>query len=515
VNRKKAAWAGFLRCDFSGVIVLTVFFLYSRKCSNRKCGVRTTAEIAVKSDCRGVTMAKLWQKDYEVNTLIETFTAGRDYIVDRELVPSDCVASMAHARMLVSIGVLTEDEYAHIHRGLLEIIESNQQGEFTIDIQDEDCHTAIENYLVSTLAETGKRIHTGRSRNDQVLVALRLYTREVLFRIQKNLLQLSASLQQLARTHEFTPMPGRTHMQIAMPSSVGLWAAGFAEELLDCYRLLDTAASLNDQSPLGAAASYGVPLPLDRELVASLLGFDRVQRNVLYVNNARGKIASVVVDAVEQVMLTLSKLAQDVILFSMPEFGYFSLPDSLCTGSSIMPQKKNPDVLELIRAKAGSVSGLGSQIKNVIRSLPTGYNRDFQETKEPLFIALRTGLDCMRVMTLTVESLTVHPEKMKQGFVPEIYATDRALELVQEGMSFREAYRTVASSMDELKQRDPVESLKKRTATGSPGNLGLDALEQQIGEIGRKLEARQEQVSAAVHKLAGREVSLYNEQMVR
>ncbi len=453
-------------------------------------------------------MAKLWQKDYSVDKLVERFTVGADHLLDQELVLADCVASFAHAAMLASIKVLTQTEHEKITAALKKIITLKEKGSFPLTVAGEDCHTAIENFLVKEIGEAGKKIHTGRSRNDQVLTALRVYTREHLLLVQGALLTLADAFVSLARKNEFVPMPGRTHMQIAMPSSIGLWAAGFAEALVDDYDLIDTAYRINDQCPLGSAASYGVPLPLDREMTSSLLGFKKVQRNVLYANNSRGKIEAVVLDSVDQLMLSLSKQAEDLILYSMPEFGYFSLPPELCTGSSIMPQKKNPDLLELIRAKSAMVTGLTVQVKGVIRALPSGYNRDFQETKGPLITGMKTGLDSLRVMQLAVESLHIHKEKLLKGFVPEIFATDAAFDLVREGTSFRDAYRKVAAHPDTLSEYRAEEVLRLRVSTGAPGNLQLDQIEEIIEHNRTELEAKRRQTAVSIRLLLGEELRL-------
>ena len=418
-------------------------------------------------------MAKLWFKNYELNELLEKFTVGNDYILDQNLVVSDCLCSIAHIQMLAKIGVLTEDEFKALKKALLDIIKLSEKGKFQIKLSDEDCHTAIEGYLTAKLGDVGKKVHTGRSRNDQVLTATRFYAKTRLLQIIDRALDLEDSLIKFAEKNKNVPMPGRTHMQIAMPSSVGLWGAAFAEELLDDIAFLNAAYELNNRCPLGSAASYGVPLPLDRELTASLLGFADIQNNVLYANNSRGKIESMIADALEQLTLTYSKMAQDLIIFSMPEFGYFSLPAQLCSGSSIMPQKKNPDGLELLRGKAASMAGYCAGMKNVIRALPTGYNRDFQETKELFIKVLDTADISTQVAKLTIDELKVNKAKLLEGFTPEIFATDEALRLVASGKSFRDAYKEVGLNLKKLKNEDPVAALKKRTSLGTPGNLNL------------------------------------------
>jgi argininosuccinate lyase len=455
-------------------------------------------------------MGKLWEKDVPLDPLIERFTVGDDYLLDRSLVNADCLASMAHAAMLEKIGILSPPERKALHRELAEIIRLSDQGRFRIEAADEDCHTAIENRLVSRLGEAGKKIHTGRSRNDQVLAALRLYGRAFLLEFLEACLDLADSLLEFARRHAGLPMPGRTHLQLAMPSSVGLWAGAYAEELLDDLRLAEAAYELNDACPLGSAAGYGAPLPLDRELTAGLLGFGRVQNNVLYAGNSRGKTEAVILEAVEQVMLTLSRLAQDLILFSLPEFGYFSLPEELCAGSSIMPQKRNPDLLELVRAKAAGVSARVSQVKAVLRGLPSGYNRDLQESKAAFMEGLATGLASVRVMERLMRRLGVHEERLSAGFRPEIYATHRALELAAGGTPFREAYRQVARNLEALEGRDPREAIQRMKHTGAPGNLRLEVPEAQARDLRERTAARKRFIQERLTALAGFEVALYH-----
>ncbi len=457
-------------------------------------------------------MGKLWQKDYSLNKLMEEFTVGRDFELDQNLVVSDCLASSAHGKMLASIGILGKDEIKSIDEGLKKIIELSLLADFPITLSDEDCHTAIENYLVSNIGDAGKKIHTGRSRNDQVLTCLRVYSRDFLFTFIKEAVSLSETLCEFATEHTMTPMPGRTHMQIAMPSSVGLWAGAFAEELGDSLSMTMAVLNVIDQSPLGSAASYGVPIPLDREMTASLLGFSRVQNNVLYVNNSRGKFESIIIDSLDQLVLTISKIAQDLILFSLPEFGYFSLPAELCSGSSIMPQKKNPDGLELLRAKSASLSAYSIQIKNIIRSLPTGYNRDFQEVKDPFIRGIKLALQCVRIMQLTISELVVNKENLENAFTPEIFATDEAIKLVLSGKSFRDAYRDVGTNLDSVVSMSPEEGIKTRTSTGTAGNLRLDKLERFLAALKEDISKREKSVQTSLKKLLNLDVKPFSDQ---
>lgn len=432
-------------------------------------------------------MSKIWAKDYELDSLIEEFTVGNDYILDLDILEFDCIASKAHGKMLSTIGILTEEEYLKLEKELDNIIADVKKGDFVINRCDEDGHTAIEARLTEKLGEIGKKIHTGRSRNDQVITATRLYSKHQVKKSIESALNLISSLLDMAKENMDVPMVGRTHMQTAMPSSVGLWCGAFAEELIDSVKMLEAVLNIIDQNPLGSAASYGVPLPLNRELTAEILDFKKVQNNVLYVNNSRGKFESVILDALDQVTLTLSKMAQDLILFSLPEFDYFSLPRELCSGSSIMPQKKNPDGFELLRSKSAVVSSCAFQVKSIIRSLPSGYNRDFQDTKEPFLRGCKTALLSIQIMELSIKNLKVNKDKCIEGFTPEIFATDAALELVAKGVSFRDAYVDVGINVDKLNQRDPLESIKTRTHTGSTGNLGLDLAVNEVNNIRERL----------------------------
>ena len=456
-------------------------------------------------------MGKLWQKEYSLNKLMEKFTVGRDFELDQNLVISDCLASSAHGNMLNTIGILTDAEFKSIQNGLKQIVLLAQKNSFPIAMADEDCHTAIENYLVANIGDAGKKIHTGRSRNDQVLTCLRIYSRDFLYTFIKETVSFAGVLMDFAKKHKMTAMPGRTHMQIAMPSSVGLWAGAFAEEIADSIRMTKSVLSIIDQSPLGAAASYGVPISLDREMTASLMGFREVQNNVLYVNNSRGKFESLIIDSLDQVVLTLSKMAQDLILFSLPEFGYFSLPAELCSGSSIMPQKKNPDGLELLRAKSASVSAYGVQIKNIIRSLPSGYNRDFQEVKEPFIKGIKLALQCVQIMSLTISELVVNKKNLENAFTPEIFATDEAIKMVLSGKNFRDAYRDVGTNLEQVELMSPLEGITTRTSTGSAGNLRLDKLENFLSTLSRDVSSQEEAVQESLKALLNIEVKPFED----
>mgnify|MGYP001600294429 CR=1 FL=1 len=391
---------------------------------------------------------KLWEKGISVDKEVEAFTVGNDYLLDQRLVEFDCIASIAHAKMLAKINVLTKKEVDELEKGLQEIIELNKNGKFQISKEDEDCHTAIENHLTNKYGEVGKKIHTARSRNDQVLTALRLYEKHELEETKKLVVQMQNSLQIAIDKQGKVKMPGYTHMQRAMPTTVETWLSSFQESLDNDLQLLDVAYKLCDASPLGTAAGFGVPvLEIDRNFTANELKFAKLIKNPIYAQLSRGKIESTVMHALTNVMLTLNKLATDLALFNTSEFSLVNLPENMCTGSSIMPQKKNPDVLELVRAKYHVVLGEEFKMKSTISNLPSGYNRDLQLTKEPLFNAIDTTQQCLNIMSLLVKQIKINEKNCENALTTEMFATEEAYKLVKKGATFREAYRQVASGL--------------------------------------------------------------------
>jgi argininosuccinate lyase len=411
-----------------------------------------------------------------IDNEVLTFTAGRDVELDQALVTADCIGTAAHVTMLsrmpVTPKLVSADECRQVIAELVEIIGRARHDKFEIQLADQDVHLAVERTLTGKLGDLGKKIHTCRSRNDQVAVDLRLFAKEQLLAALEEAVALISALVAFGNKHEQVPMVGRTHMQPGMPSSVGLWATAHAESLLDDCVMLINAYELNDQCPLGSAASYGVPLPIDRQLTSDLLGFGHPTHNVLYANNGRGKMESIVLGAMSQVMLSLSRLAQDFMLFTMPEFDYFTLPAEFCTGSSIMPQKQNPDVCELVRARASKVKAAELGVYDLIKGSPTGYNRDVQEAKELFMEGIAATRSCLRILAPMVEATAVNNQKLLEGFTPDVFATDRALELVGEGMPFRDAYHHVKENLHELQEIDPLAAIKLKTHLGAP--LGLD-----------------------------------------
>lgn len=389
-------------------------------------------------------MTKLWQAK-KLNKKIEKFTVGNDYLLDKKLLKYDCKASIAHAKMLKKIGIVTEEELQKLEKELNNIIELNKKGKFEIKLQDEDCHTAIENYLTKKLKDLGKKIHTARSRNDQVVAAMKLYEKDEIVKIKKLVNNLVNSLKKLAKKN--VVIPGYTHMQKAMPSSLKLWADSFIESLEDDLKLLNNALDIIDKNPLGTGAGYGLPIKIDKEITKNELKFKENYKNPLYVQNSRGKHEAIILNALVNVMSSLNKMASDIILFSMSEFGYFSLPKEFTTGSSIMPQKKNPDVLELVRAKYSIVLGYEFQLKGLISNLVSGYNRDLQLTKEPLMDGIEITKDCLDIMNLVISKLKINKENCKKAMTKELYATEKVYELVKKGKSFREAYKEVKGKL--------------------------------------------------------------------
>ncbi len=378
-----------------------------------------------------------------------------------------------------------------------------RKGQFKISAADQDVHMAVERTLTKKLGDVGKRIHTARSRNDQVAVDLRLYAKDELLGLLLDTVELSSALLNFAKKHKMWPMVGRTHLQPAMPSTVGLWASAHAESLLDDISCLENAYQLNDRSPLGSAAGYGVPLAIDRELTSKLLGFSEPIHNVLYASNARGKCESVIVAALSQVMLSLSRLSEDMILYSMPEFGYFKLPVELCTGSSIMPQKKNPDVLELVRAKVARVLAESTAITGILKGLPGGYNRDLQEIKEPFMESMKTTRACVKIMIDMVKSLKADKKSLHDAFTPEVFAADRALELVAEGASFRDSYNQVRDDLQSLQVDNLDDAMIKRTHLGAGVGLDIVFLMERSREAGKKVKRLRKSYYAAISKLLG------------
>ncbi len=388
---------------------------------------------------------KLWCPDEDHDRSIERFTVGNDHVLDQRLVPFDCEASAAHAEMLCAAGVLTATELADLQLALRNIIDLHGNDRFPITPEDEDCHTAIENHLIEQCGDAGKKIHTARSRNDQVLTALRLYEKRALEKIKDELIDYRQALKDLILRQGAVPIPGYTHMQRAMPATVQMWAGSYDSAAVDDIDLLEAVVRQVDQSPLGTAAGYGVPgFPLDREGTAKKLSFAKVLDNPLYAQLSRGRTEAAVLAVCSQILLGLNRLATDLMLFATREFGFVKLGRGHTTGSSIMPHKRNPDALELVRGKYHVVVGEEMKVKGITANLMSGYNRDVQLTKEPLFNGLDATHECLEVVSVLLCGLSFDEDRCREAMTDELYATARVYELVKQGVPFREAYRKVA-----------------------------------------------------------------------
>lgn len=437
------------------------------------------------------------------------FTVGLDPVLDLNLVEWDCLGSAAHVTMLEKMPskpkLFSKEERDAIVRELVAIIKRARAGEFAITDEDQDCHLAIERTLTEKLGDIGKRVHTGRSRNDQSATAIRLYSRNELLETADEMLELSSALIGFGKKNRAIPMVGRTHLQPAMPSSVGVWATAYAEEFISTLNyVLEGAIDYTNTCPLGSAASYGVPLPIDRKLTAELLAFKAPIHNVLAAGNSRGKTESVIISALAQIMITASRLAQDLIIFSMPEFGYFSIPREFCTGSSIMPQKYNPDVCELIRSKAAQVVALSTAANGVMVGMPGGYNRDLQDTKKLLMEAFDTTRATLRILSCLVGGLRAHPDRLRAAFEdPGVFATDRALELVAGGMPFRDAYHQVRDHLEDLRGMDPDATIALKTHEGAPFGLDFKLYSTALSDARKRISGRKREINNALRKLLG------------
>ena len=388
-------------------------------------------------------MGKIWDKGFEVDKRVEEFTVGNDFLIDMKLINYDCKASIIHAKMLRKIGVLSKTELKKIINALNEIINSN---DLTIKINDEDCHTAIENYLIKKIGDAGKKIPTARSRNDQVLTALRLYYLDNIKNCDLLQKEWIKSLKNFKNKFGTINFPGYTHFRKAMPSSINMWSEAFIESSIDNTKLLKVSKNIINKSPLGTAAGYGVPMNIDREFTAKEMGFDSNQ-NPIYAQISRGKFEKLLIHSLVQIMYDINKISSDLILFSMDELGYFEIPEKFCTGSSIMPQKNNPDVLELLRAKYNNVRSYESEVLNITSNLPSGFHRDFQLTKEPTMKAIETTLDCIKMITMLINELVVNEKRCDEALSEEIYATEKAYKLVEKGVPFRSAYKIIAKEL--------------------------------------------------------------------
>ena len=422
---------------------------------------------------------RLWDKGGAADAEMLRYTARDDWRLDQRLLAHDLRATVAHVNGLGRVGILSTAEVALLASELAALAERERTGAFVLTDADEDGHTAIEAALTATLGDVGKKVHTGRSRNDQVLVATRLWERDALDALAAAVRDGARTLCQLARREERTPMPGYTHLQRAVPSSIGFWAASFAEGFCDALDSIAAARALVDRCPLGTAAGYGVNLPLDREGVAAELGFAAVALNGMAAQTSRGIVEAQALGAAWHVSALARRLAWDLSLFAMAELGFVKLDEAFTTGSSIMPQKRNPDVVELMRASCSVVQGALAEVQSIV-ALPSAYHRDQQLTKGPTMRGLDEALATARLVPRLVGSLTFDKQRMADAISAECYATDKAVELAVAGVPFREAYKRVAGEIASLERGDAQASLAARTSVGAPGNLALDAIAARI-----------------------------------
>ena len=416
---------------------------------------------------------KLWDKGYSTDAFVEEFTVGRDRELDLYLAEADVLGNMAHMKMLNSIGLLSDADKTVLEQGLKEIYASVQRGEFTIDDGVEDVHSQVEFILTEKCGDAGKRIHTGRSRNDQVMVDLKLFSRAALIELQAGVKSLFDVLMQRADELKDVLMPGYTHMQVAMPSSFGMWLSAYAEALSDDLLLVDAAYKLVNTNPLGSGAGYGSSVPLNRTMTTQLLGFNDLAYNSMYAQMQRGKTERTVLTAIAAIAATVGRLAQDVCLYSCANFGFVKLPDAFTTGSSIMPHKKNPDIFELIRAKCNRLQALPMEITLTMTNLPAGYFRDMQLTKEIYVPAFKEIADVLRMAAAGLEQMWINRDILVDDIYKYLFTVEDVNDAVAKGVPFRDAYREVGMSVQNGTYQHDGRELN-HTHEGSIGNLCLD-----------------------------------------
>ena len=443
---------------------------------------------------------KLWEKNVQVNAEIDRFTVGRDRELDLYLAKHDVLGSMAHITMLESIGLLKKDELDALLEELKRIYATAEKGGFVIEDGIEDVHSQVELMLTRKLGDIGKKIHSGRSRNDQVLVDLKLFTREQLKHIAEAVEMLFHVLIAQSDKYKGTLMPGYTHLQIAMPSSFGLWFGAYAESLVDDMLFLQAAYKMCNRNPLGSAAGYGSSFPLDREMTTRLLGFDSMNYNVVYAQMGRGKMERNVAFALASIAGTVSKMAFDACMFSCQNFGFVKLPDECTTGSSIMPHKKNPDVFELTRAKCNKIQSLPQQIMMIMNNLPSGYFRDLQIIKEVFLPAFEELLDCLRMSAYIMERIKVNEHILDDDKYLYMFSVEEVNRLAAEGMPFRDAYKKVGLDIEAGKFTHTKEV--HHTHAGSIGNLCNDKIEALMNQVMNGFDF--ERVAQAEKALLGR-----------
>jgi argininosuccinate lyase len=424
---------------------------------------------------------KLWQKGNAAHQKVDHFTVGSDREYDLLLAAYDCEASSAHAQMLAKIGLLTKKEADLVTLALNNLKTKAQEGSFTIEDEFEDMHSKIEHVLTDQLGDLGKKIHTARSRNDQVLVAMHLYLKDEITGIKKTVIELFDLLMSLAEQHKNELIPGYTHLQVAMPSSFGMWFSAYAESLIDDVQFLNTAFSLADQNPLGSAAGYGSSFPIDREYTTEVLNFGTLKYNSVAAQMSRGKVEKTTAVALSMVGSTLSKFAMDVCLYMGQDFNFVSFPDDLTTGSSIMPHKKNPDIFELIRGKCNALQALPTQLILLTTNLPSGYHRELQLAKGPIIDGIQELKACLDMLLFSLPKIEVSKNITDQSKYDYLFSVDTLNAKVQDGMPFRDAYRELGNAI-ENGDYDPNRSVE-HSHLGSIGNLGLEQIREKMNRF--------------------------------
>lgn len=424
---------------------------------------------------------KLWDKGTKINQLIETFTIGRDTEMDFFLAEYDVIGSLAHIKMLESIGLLTASELELLSAELRQIYKEIKAGNFVIEEGSEDIHSQVELMLTRKLGDIGKKIHSGRSRNDQVLLDLKLFTRNEIKTVVEQATELFEILIAQGAKYQHVLMPGYTHLQVAMPSSFGLWFGAYAESLTDDLLLLQAAYRITDQNPLGSGAGYGSSFPLNRQMTTDLMGFESMNYNVVYAQMGRGKVEKTVAFALASVAGTLSKLAYDVCLFMSQNFNFVSLPDELTTGSSIMPHKKNPDVFELLRSHCNRIQSLPNQILLMTNNLPSGYFRDLQLIKEVFIPSFAELKSCLAIASFAISNIAVNEKIMDDDRYENSYSVEEVNRKVLQGVPFRDAYREVGMSIKNG-HFEPDKAIH-HTHEGSIGNLCLDRIQEKMDHV--------------------------------
>lgn len=440
---------------------------------------------------------KLWQKNTEVDKTVEKFTVGRDREMDFYLAKFDVLGSLAHTRMLESIGLLSSEDLLAIQKELKNIYCEIEAGHFEIEDHAEDVHSQIEFMLTDRIGEVGKKIHSGRSRNDQVLVDLKLFFRAEIEKMVMHAKELFTTLISLSEKHKHVLLPGYTHLQVAMPSSFGLWFGAYAESLIDDLELMLAAWKITNKNPLGSAAGYGSSFPLNRTMTTELLGFEQLNYNVVYAQMGRGKTERILAQAMSSIAATLAKMSMDITLYMNQNFAFVKFPDHLTTGSSIMPHKKNPDVLELIRSRCNKIQALPNEIAMMTTNLPSGYFRDLQLLKENLFPAFESLNDCMQLLVLMLDHIQINEEILNDPKYDYLFSVEVVNNEVLSGVPFREAYKNIGLAIENGTYQ-PLKEVN-HTHEGSIGNL----MNKEISEVFEKViqEFNFNKVHQALHAL--------------